>query len=181
MNHVTVTVEERKNKLTDKLSTQYSLNHISLEEYERLISYSQNIETEKELVILEKIIEGHCKTNEPKPASTDNFPKNHFSILSSKKTSGPITTGNYMAILADHKIIITEDDLINDETLLNFMVVLGDVVIHVPETVSVISNAVPILADVSVDSRVKNTDSGKRLIITGSVILGDIKVKVKKD
>jgi hypothetical protein len=56
MNDITKTIEDRKEKITEELSRQYSLNKISMEEYERLIEYSHKIETEKELMILEKIV-----------------------------------------------------------------------------------------------------------------------------
>jgi len=190
MEQSVVTAEDRKNLLTEKLSTQYSLNRLSLEEYERLIHYSQGIETEKELQIFEKIVKEYNR-EEQGPANAhnaksyggdkvDNMPKNQFSILSSRKTSGALTSGNFMGILSDHKIIINEDDLINDETVLNFMVLLGSVVINVPEEVNVISEAIPILADISIDDRIKDRGGHKRIKITGSVVLGDIKVKVKK-
>ena len=190
MGSLAVTVEDRKNKLVEKLSTQYSLNRLSLEEYERLIHYSQGIETEKELQIFEKIVReynieeqdtanaNYTRTNNRE--RIDNIPQNHFSILSSRKTSGAITSGNFMNILSDHKVIINEEDLINDETVLNFMVLLGSVAINVPEDVNVISEAVPILSDISVDDRIKNRSGFKRIRITGNVVLGDIKVKVKK-
>ena len=64
MGQLTAVVEERKDKLVEKLSTQYSLSQISMEEYERLVKYSQEIETEKELTIFEKIIEEHSLPEE---------------------------------------------------------------------------------------------------------------------
>jgi len=190
MEHSVVTVEDRKNILTEKLSTQYSLNRLSLEEYERLIHYSQGIETEKELQIFEKIVKEYNReeqytangnnTKSYNRETVDNLPKNQFSILSSRKTTGALTSGNFMNILSDHKIIINEEDLINDETVLNFMVLLGSVVINVPEGVNVINEAVPIIGDVSVDDRINERGGIKRIKITGNVVLGDLKVKVKK-
>lgn len=181
-----IAVEERKEKLTEKLSTQYSLNLISMEEYERLIKYSQNIETDKELTILEKIIEEHnppaenreADNNDARPVSGGR--QNHFTLLSSRKTTGPLTSGNYTTILGDHRLVIDESDLINDKTVLNVKVLLGDMVISVPENVNVISKVIPILADVSVSGSLKNKNCKKKLIIKGSVILGDVKVRVRR-
>jgi len=192
MGSLIVTAEERKDKLTEKLSTQYSLNKISMDEYERLVKYSQNIETDKELAILEKIIDGYesppagnydNEKYEPRRSSgthAENFPQNHFSVLSSRNTSGPLTTGNFVNILSNHKVVINEEDLINEETFLNFMSVLGEIVIYVPENVNVISKVIPILADVSIDKNLKCRDGKKDLVITGSVILGEIKIKINK-
>jgi len=188
--------EERKEKLTDRLSTQYSMNHISLEEYERLIKYSQNLETDKELTILEKIIEGYDRpavnnyNNERQESQSgfksadnyaDNIPQNHFTLLSSRNTSGPLTVGNFVNVLSSHKIVINEEDLINSETILNFMVVLGDVVIYVPENVNVISRVIPLIAEMKIDKNIRNRGGKKDLVITGNVILGEIKIKVNKN
>jgi len=192
MDRSVITAEDRKEKLADKLSTQYSLNNISLDEYERLIKYSQNLETDKELAILEKIIDGYDRpavnnySNESQPNfkssyfSGDISPQNHFTLLSSRSTSGPLTMGNYVSILSNHKIIINEEDLINNETTLNFLVVLGEVVIYVPENVNVISRVIPLLSEVSINNKVKNRGGRKDLVITGNVLLGEIKVKINK-
>jgi len=193
MAHLILTVEDRKDKIVDKLSTVYSLNRISMEEYERLIKYSQNIETEKELQIFEKIVSEYnvdqyeyVKTPEPqqetkeKISSISNHKHEYTTILSSRKTSGPITSGNYVSILGDHKITITENDLVNDETVLNFSVILGDAVILVEDNISVINRVIPVLADVKIADNVGSKPGRKTLIITGNVILGDIKVKVRK-
>jgi len=177
-----ITIDKRKEKITDKLSTEYSMNRISMDEYERLIKYSQNIETENELQILEKIAaEYGMKENSTNENITipDNNQKKHFTILSSKKTTGEITSGKYINILSTHKIIINEEDLVNDKTVLDCMSVLGDIILHIPENVNLINKATPILADVSIDSKVKTGGGGKSVIITGKVILGDIRVKIK--
>jgi len=192
MGHLVITAEERKEKLTDRLSTQYSTNNISLEEYERLIKYSQNLETDKELTILEKIIEGYERPSvnnydNENPSHfhsyggySDNASQNHFTLLSSRNTSGPLTVGNFVNILSSHKVVIFEEDLINSETILNFMVLLGNVEIHVPENVNVISRVIPLLSDVSIGNNVRNRGGRKDLVLTGNVVLGEIKVKINK-
>jgi len=196
MGQLTVTAEERKEKLTEKLSTQYSLNKISIDEYERLIKYSQNIETDKELTILEKLIEGYDtpqENNSSYSAGQDrrqdyyggnsyinNSPQNHISILSSRNTTGQLTSGNFINILSSHKVTIFEEDLINTETVLNFIVILGDVEIHVPDSVNVINKTIPVLADIKIDDNVRNRGGRKDLIINGNILLGDIKIKINK-
>jgi len=196
MGQIITTLEDRKEKITDKLSTEYSLNRISMEEYERLIKYSQTIETEKELQILEKLVDGYSAQETGQQSfnqgtsyneySHENYyiggsnfgDKEHVTILSSRTTKGVITSGNFINILGEQKVIITEKDLINRDTTLNFVVLLGSVIIQVPENVNVICRAIPILGDVSVSDKI--TGGGKNLIINGNVILGDIKVKVRK-
>ena len=48
--------DEEKEKLIQKLSEQYTLNIINMEEYERILEYINKIETKKEISIIEKII-----------------------------------------------------------------------------------------------------------------------------
>ena len=197
MEQLVLTIEDRKEKITDKLSTEYSMNRISMEEYERLIKYSQTIETDKELQILEKLVEGYGDQGTGQQgisredsysefSGTNNYNSNsnygerdHVSILSSRTTTGVITSGNFVNILGDQKIIITENDLVNKETILNFVVMLGSVTIHVPDNVNVICKAFPILGDISIANNITR-NGRKNLVITGNVILGDIKVKVRK-
>ena len=182
MDRITETLDERKNKITEKLSSEYSLNHISLEEYERLIQYSHNIETEKEFRILEKIIEESksAQISDNSKMAFNNIEKEYFTILSSRQTSGPITNGNFTTILGTHQIFLKEEDLINKETVFDVMVLLGEIVISVPDNVEVINNAIPILANVSINESADTGGAGKRLIIRGNVILGEIKIYIKR-
>jgi len=181
---LTETIENRKNKIVDELSTEYSLNRITIEEYERLIKYSQDIETEKELVIFEKIVKEHIA-----PVTQDSAPKNNkkelpakirqdcFTLLSSRKTTGPMSSGTFTTILGEHKLILTEDDLINDKTVLNVSVLLGEMIIQIPPNVSVINKTIPLLANVNSPDTGRNNP--KKIVIKGSVLLGEIKFKIK--
>jgi len=58
---------------------------------------------------------------------------------------------------------------------------LGSIEISVPNNVEVINNAVPLLANVSINENAGAGEAAKKLIINGSVILGTIDVKRKKD
>ena len=84
-----------------------------------------------------------------------------------------------MNVLGEHKIIITESDLINDNTTLNVMVLLGTVTIHVPESVDINIKVIPLLADISAPDNVRNRNARKSLTINGSCILGNVSIKVK--
>jgi predicted membrane protein len=176
------TLDERKNKIVEKLSSEYSLNHISLEEYERLIQYSHNIETEKEFRILEKIIEENKspQMSDNSKTALNNIEREYFTVLSSRQTSGPITNGNFITVLGSHQIFLKEEDLINKETVLNVTVLLGEIVISVPDNVEVINNAIPLLANVSINESAETGGTGKRLIVRGNVILGEIKIYIKR-
>lgn len=181
------TMEEKKEKITEELSRQYSLNKISLEEYERLIEYTHKIETEKELIILEKITNENNVTNVYKSIEKEEINnahiKNEYTILSSRKTFGSILNeinGKIINILGDNHIIINDDDLIKDETFMDIVVVLGEIVIHIPKNVTVINKAVPILGGIFGDEENRNNNQGKKLTITGKIILGNITIKQMK-
>ena len=85
-----------------------------------------------------------------------------------------------MTVLGEHKIIINEEDLINKETVLNVMCLLGEVVIQVPENVNVVNKAFSLLGSISVADRLEGRNFQKKLIINGTVLLGEVKVKVRK-
>ncbi|MDR0382794.1 MAG: cell wall-active antibiotics response protein [Spirochaetaceae bacterium] len=178
-----------KDKITEELSRQYSLNKISLEEYERLIEYAHKIETEKELIIIRKIINENDLTtaykNDGKEITDNAHIKHDYTILSSRKMSGSALNeinGKIITILGDTHIIIDNDDLAEDEneTFIDIVVVLGDIVIHVPKNITVINKAVPILGDVSGNEGNRNGNQGKKLIIKGKVILGNMTVRRKR-
>ena len=49
-------VEERKEKAIENLSDSFAKNRLPLEEYERLVEYINKIESERELIVVEKIV-----------------------------------------------------------------------------------------------------------------------------
>ena len=49
-------VDERKGKAIENLSVSFAKNRLPLEEYERLVEYINKIESERELIVIEKIV-----------------------------------------------------------------------------------------------------------------------------
>jgi hypothetical protein len=187
MNDIAETMEDRKEKITERLSRQYSLNKISLEEYERLIEYAHKIETEKELMILEKIANESDVTTAYKNTGKEKLhnagARNDYTILSSRKTSGSALNeinGKIISILGDNHIMINDDDLIEDETFIDVLVALGEIVIHIPENITVINRAVPVLGGVFGDGENKHNNQNKKLIIRGKIVLGNLTIKQEK-
>jgi hypothetical protein len=82
--------------------------------------------------------------------------------------------------LGDNHIIINADDLIKDETFIDVVVVLGEIVIHIPEDITVINKAVPILGGIFGNEENKNNSKDKKLTITGKIILGNMTIKQNK-
>jgi hypothetical protein len=160
MEHLTEIKEAKKNKLIEHLSEQYSQNKISLEEYERLIEYCNKIETDKELILLEKIIE------ENNIANNENTGIEKINIGKTKKA---------ISILSDVNITINEDDFMNNKITIEVFSVMGSIKINVPEGIKIINNVTPILSDIKIKGNMK-TKNNKIIIINGISIMGDIKI-----
>jgi hypothetical protein len=60
------------------------------------------------------------------------------------------------------------------------MAVLGDIVIHVPPNINIVNKIFPVLSDVAISDNICNKGGSKNLILTGNVVLGEIKVKIKR-
>jgi hypothetical protein len=186
MDNIVKMMEDRKDRITEELSRQYSLNTISLEEYERLIEYTHKAETEKELIIIEKII----KENNAVPGykntggeTIDKAPaRDDYTILSSRKISGPRLNeikGKIITILGDSHITLNDDNLIEDETFIDVVVVLGETVLHVPKNVAVLNRVVPIMGGIFGNEEGGNGGQSKKLILRGTVILGNVTIQQK--
>jgi predicted membrane protein len=184
--YVISNIEEEKNILTEELSTQYSQNNISLGEYERLIEYVNKVETNKELSIIRKIVEENCPIDDnDKDFITEENNNYHYTILSYQKIYGPRINesgGNIITILGNSKIIITEDDFLGKEIYLNINMLLGETEIYTPENTEIINRAISLLGNISIDKRIRcNKDEKKnKLIVAGTIILGDLSIKINK-
>jgi predicted membrane protein len=174
-------INEKKNEMIEKLSMQYSLNKIALNEYAKLTEYINKIETDDEIKIFEKIIyvyENDLVDMENKPM------KNYYTIFSHRKVSGSImneTDGKIITILGENHIIINEEDLIKEENVINIKVILGETVIHIPENVIIINEAIARMGgEIMIKDKYVRNKKDKFLIIRGEVILGYLTIKVKE-
>lgn len=185
-------LEERKAGLIAALSDQFAQDQFSLEEYERLVEYAQKVETAREIAVLGRILQEHAAGAAPGEAYGNRrgevhfgFLNQHFTILSSRRIDG-LSAGNrdFTTILGDCQIFVAEADLVEEETVINANVLLGDTIIHVPENVRVTSSVFPLLGNVGIGRKKRNAppDSprSKRIVITGTAILGNITVKYRR-
>jgi len=187
-------VEERKEKAIESLSTSYAKNRLPLEEYERLVEYINKIESERELIVVEKMVAeygGSEKPVEPAAVYEDEdelslFGYNHSSgstlaILSTRIISGPLKSGSqFVNILGSYRIKIRKEDLSKRHNVLSVATILGDCVIYVESGIRVINRTFPILGSSEIDKKVNREarEGGPELVISGAVLLGDIKVKL---
>ena len=199
-------IEERKEKAIENLSTSYAKNRLPLEEYERLVEYINKIESERELIVVEKIVaeyDGNDVSDSQsykasyKPSyddddEGDDYPRhgNHditgsnLAVLSTRTFQGPLKSGSqFVSLLGSGHIKVRKADLSKRRTTLQMVTILGDSTIFVEPGINVINKAVPILGNADVSHKVtKMACAGEaELVITGTVLLGTISVKPLKE
>jgi hypothetical protein len=191
-------IEERKEKAIENLSTSYAKDRLPLEEYERLVEYINKIESERELVVVEKIGAEYGGMETPeKPVYDDaedepayyssNFQSSitnsNLTILSSRTLSGPVISGSqFVSILGSCHVKVRKSDLSKKQTALDIVTILGDCVISVETGIKESNRAVPLLGGSWTDQKVdKEAENGEpELIISGAALLGNITVKLLK-
>ena len=188
-----VLIEERKNKAIETLSVQFSRNALPLEEYERLVEYINRVESERELAIIEKLVDdtvlyaGKNREQDREAPSMvrDALGKTCFSLLATRETDGELLRDNetFVSLLGTNLIDIREGDLPPGRTEIDAVSILGEVRILVPPEVSVRMNAFPVMGECRIGRGVETQRSpgGPELVISGCALLGSITVKLRKD
>ena len=187
-------IEERKGKAIESLSDSFAKNRLPLEEYERLVDYINKIESERELVLVEKLVAEHGGSETPAYDEDDDEdePENfrvsrsssNVAILSSRNFAGPLKSGTeIVSILGSGHIKIRRADLSKKKTVLNVVSILGENVVSVESGIKVTNKVLPILADSSVSSKInKQAQQGDpELVIKGIALLGEFSVKLIKE
>jgi hypothetical protein len=190
-------VEERKEKAIENLSTSYAKNKLPLEEYERLVEYINKIESERELLVVEKIVaeyDGGELPKENEDSREDNKPdyyagrnppqSSNLTLLSSRVFSGPLKSGSqFVSILGSEHIKIRKADLTGKQTVLDVVSILGDSVIFVESGIMVSNRVIPVLGGAWTDHEVgkQARESGPEIIISGTALLGNVTVKLLKE
>jgi len=193
-------IEARKEKAIESLSTSFAKSSLPLEEYERLVEYINKIESERELIVVEKMVAEYRRNDAETPAGKaaketfddddePDMPRRdssgvNLTILSSRNFSGPLKTGaQFISILGSVCVKVRKADLKKQQTVLNVISVLGDYVVMVESGIRVTNNAVPVLGSSRTNQKVaKEAQTGEpELIISGVALLGDINIKLLKE
>jgi hypothetical protein len=198
-------VEERKNKAVETLSASYAKNKLPLEEYERLVEYINKIESERELIIVEKIVAEYnsSKTPSENSAYTDDEPASYdddddmpdynrsynnlntnLAFFSARTVSGPVKNGaQFLSIFGSEQIKIRRADLRKGRTFLDVVSLFGDNTILVEDGIRVINKAIPIFGNSDVSRKVNNQaqNGDRELVINGAAMFGNISVKLLKE
>ena len=190
-------IEERKEKAVENLSTSYAKNRLPLEEYERLVEYINKIESERELMVVEKIVAEYDGNEAPGGRFDDDdddepdynrsyqssLASTNLTVLSTRTFAGPLKSGaQFISLLGSGDIRVRKSDLSKKRTVLNVVSILGDCTISVEGGIRVVNRAIPILGNSDTDHKVdKEAESGEpELVISGAAILGNITVNLLK-
>jgi hypothetical protein len=178
-------IDEEKDRLSQKLSVQYSQNIISVEEYERILEYINKIETKKEINIIEKIIQENSIENNELPDVQNSeimIPKTsgkYLSMFSWRSTNVKSINGNggkFISLFGTNRIIV--DNLPKGRTVLNVNSVFGLTEIIVSKNIKIISKAVPVFSGIFAPDEINREDEElPELYITGKAFFGNITIK----
>jgi hypothetical protein len=196
-------VEERKGRAVESLSASFAENRLPLEEYERLVEYINKIESERELIVVEKMVAEYGGSAAPggkaaggRAARDDDDDdetgpdcyrgggRQNLTILSSRTFAGPLPPGaQFVSILGSEQIKIRREDLRRRRTTVQVVSILGDSVIFVEPGIRVINAAVPVLGSAWTTRGVERQAEADapELVISGAALLGNITVKLIKE
>jgi hypothetical protein len=178
-------INSEKEKLTHELSEQYSRNIITMEEYEKMLSWVNNVENGKELMAVRNMVYstagGGAEDGIPSSIQPDNDkPKEYTTIFSYRSTTiKPVNgkAGKYTSIFGMTQITI--EALPKGKTVLNTKVVFGSIEIFVPKNIIIIIDTTPIFGGVFApdDIEYEVVENRPELHIQGDVVFGNITIK----
>jgi hypothetical protein len=180
-----INMDEQRENLTQKLSQQYALNMINIEEYERLLEYVNRIETPKELSIVQGIIHENNANNSIVPITEQSeivVPQDadrHMSVFSWRTSNVRPVNGNggrYMSVFGTNQIIV--DSLPPGRTVINVDSVFGLTEIIVPANIKITNKIAPIFAGVfSPANETGEDDALSELYLVGKAVFSNITIK----
>ena len=190
-------IEERKEKAIETLSENFAKNRLPLEEYERLVEYIHKIESERELIVVEKIVAEYDNDREAEEFDDEDEDEpsrsrrgrrinsnGNASVLSSRSYSGPLASGSqFISLLGSSEITIRKADLTKRRTEIHVVSVLGSCDIMVESGIKITNKAVPLLGNAGISQRLsKQTREGNiELVVSGLALLGDISIRLLKE
>jgi hypothetical protein len=180
-----IKIDEEKERLVKILSEQYSQDIIGMEEYERILEYINKIETKKEIIIIEKIVqENNTANNELKTVRDDNIiiPKtteSHLSVFSWRTTNVKSIKGNggkYISLFGANRIIV--DNLPKGRTIIKVNSIFGLTEILVSKNIKITNKTVPIFSGIFASYETsRENEELPELYIIGKAVFGNITIK----
>jgi len=103
-----------------------------------------------------------------------------FALLSGNEvrvTSSSFRGGELGAVMGGVKVDLAQAGLAEEGAEIDVLAMWGGIEIVVPETWSVESRVVPLLGAYEDKTRPRSVEGGRRLVVTGTVVMGGIEVK----
>ena len=174
-----INLEEEKSRLTEKLSDQYSKNAISLEEYERLLEYVNKIETSKEVVLINNMIQGNSvNTYSEAPALRSKKHEEYLALFSWRTTTLKPQSGKggkFTSLFGTNRIIV--DTLPPGKTVIHIECVFGLTEIAVSQHIRIVNKINPVFAGVFAPDETSIEDENlPELHIKGEAIFGNVTI-----
>ena len=177
-------IDEEKDRVTKKLSEQYSQNILTMEEFERILEYINKIKTNKEISIIEKIInentveENNISIIENYDIMIPHSKEKHLSTFSWKSTNiNPKNGygGKFISVFGANRIIV--DNLPIGRTIINVNSVFGLTEIIIPENVKIVNKIFPVFSGIFTPNVINNENVElPELYIVGKAIFANITV-----
>jgi len=176
-NIITLTsIDEEKDKLTTILSEEYSKNIITIKEYEHILEYINKIETEREIVIVKKIIQEYSEKKDNLELLSYDSRKNIFSHKSSYMKSVNGNGGKYTNIFGSDRIIV--ENLPKGKTVLHVECIFGLTEIMVPKHIKITSQISPIFSGIFVPpNEINKSENTPELYLVGRAVFGNITIQ----
>jgi hypothetical protein len=178
-------LDDEKEKLIKTLSEKYSLNILTMEEYERILEYINKIETEKEITIIEKVIlENLVDADELAAVQKNEAAKEKYLSMFSWRTTSikPINGngGKFTSCFGANRIIL--ENLPKGRTILNVNSIFGLTEIIIRQDIKIVNKAMPIFSGIFMPDETADSDEElPELCITGRAIFGNITVKTMEE
>ena len=172
-------IEARKERAIKALSAQFSQNALSVEEYERLVEYINRLKSDREMAVVEKVVEDTARYADTPPVSRKRA---GLTILSSRTVSGGALKKRrmFLNVLGNTRIIIRGADLSTRRTEVRVTAVLGVTTIIVPPEARVTVEAASFLGGIFLWPGVGEAagPDSPELVITGGAYGGNITIRL---
>ncbi|MDR2518599.1 MAG: cell wall-active antibiotics response protein [Spirochaetaceae bacterium] len=184
MERENLTLEARKERAVKTLSEAFSRSALGLDEYERLTAYISRLESDREMAVVEKVVEDTVLYADGPEVS--RAAGAGLTLLSARTVSADAPALKkrrlFLNVLGNTTIIIRPGDLPKGRTVLRVAAVLGITTIIVPPEVRITIEAASFLGGIFLcpgAGEAARPDSPE-LVVTGGAYGGNISIRSQR-
>ncbi len=176
--------EEERHYAEELLKEAFAQNRLDLDEYEKRTELLVNAKTRAELeYLIRDISQSGIASQYSKPerrAEYSPLSSPHITIMGDRTASLALANEDHtlVTVMGSSKVYITASLLNHGTLILSGATVMGELIVYVPEGVSIYVKAVPIMAEITVDPKIPQVARNREpdIIIKGAVIMGEINI-----